>query len=155
MIILRPLVCISNPTCALPLGQVCMTTIIMKRSWQLLTRKPSALLNASLLACIASTASICPRQARPWKTARSSSPIAPNSPLRLFVRLSRNGLQHSSELGLTGGGRFATMLSSFSQDGKVNILAHCSYPQASGVIMPELLEPIRYTLRFPAPHTHY
>ena len=21
--------------------------------------------------------------------------------------------------------------------------------------MPELLEPIRYTLRFPAPHTHY
>src|SRR5512134_487782 len=25
----------------------------------------------------------------------------------------------------------------------------------SGVVMPELLEPIRYTLRFLAPHTHY
>src|SRR5262249_8264840 len=24
-----------------------------------------------------------------------------------------------------------------------------------GAVMPELLEPIRYTLRFPAPHTHY
>src|SRR5262249_62157213 len=44
------------------------------------------------------------------------------------------------------------MRSPSSQAEKGHIL---SCPQASGAIMTELLEPLRYTLRFPAPHTHY
>src|SRR5215471_14962394 len=47
------------------------------------------------------------------------------------------------------------MLSRFPSRRDSHFLTHCACPQASGVIMPELLEPIRYTLHFPAPHTHY